>query len=418
MTKFFQTGFTGFTRFLGSGVKPQLLILLILLILSKNTVAAPLFIPETSQLTLQNEPLAKGEAAYVESETPGYAQIVVGGDNGKTLRVEDAATVHGYSYEYIPRTEVTIIPGAGISYNGATDKYTAETTTGVVYQITVMVSPEYRIDALEYTEVAYYTDIVEIRNGDISHVINGNVAVISMAREISEGEMSVANIKVRRVLAGNADQVNDLTKLEFTMIDDLGEYSWRSLRYWVTHLYDGNRGEDWARFAAKQRANLNGHGLQLSANNRFAIDVTETQTVFRAAHHDAVVLSATGTGRGYAGAFTAYGPRPTATGVVIPFAADITGFDAASLSVKGGATLDTNSWTTCTASYANGEINVTCSDTYRFFQVFYDGTIMDEFMLTVNAPVKLMNALYLKGEDSVIYQITVNGGAISATAVQ
>ena len=82
------------------------------------------------------------------------------------------------------------------------------------------------------------------------------------------------------------------------------------------------------------------------------------------------------------------------------------------------ATLDTNSWTTCTASYADGEINVTCSDTYRFFQVFYNGTIMDEFMLTVNAPVKLMNALYLKGEDSVVYQITVSGGVISATAVQ
>ena len=38
----FQTGFTGFTRFLGSGAAPQFLILLILLILSKNTVAAPL----------------------------------------------------------------------------------------------------------------------------------------------------------------------------------------------------------------------------------------------------------------------------------------------------------------------------------------------------------------------------------------
>lgn len=59
---------------------------------------------------------------------------------------------------------------------------------------------------------------------------------------------------------------------------------------------------------------------------------------------------------------------------------------------------------------------VSSADT-RFFKVYYNGTIVDEFMLTVNAPVKLMNALYLKGEDSVVYRITVNAGAISATPV-
>lgn len=376
-----------------------------------------LFIPQTSQLTLQNEPLAKGEAAYVESETPGYARLYVGGDNGKALRVEDAATVHGYSYEYIPRTEVTIIPGAGISYNGATDKYTAETTTGVVYQITVMVSPEYRIDALEYTAVAAYNDMIDISNGTITHTINGNVATVTMTREDPRGEMSVAGIKVRRVLAGVKDQVNDLTKLEFTLLDDLGEYSWRSLRYWAAHLYDGNRGEDWSRYKAKSRANLDGHGLQLSANNRFAIDVTETQTVFRAAAHDAIVIKATGTGAGYDGAFTAYGPRPTATGVDIPFSCDITGFDASQLSVSGCVSIATLEWTGCAATFDAGVLHVTCSADTRFFKVYYNGAIVDTCEVVVNAPIRLNDALYLKGEDSVVYRITVSAGAITATPV-
>ena len=377
---------------------------------------AGVFIPQASERTLKDAPLEKGEAAYVESETAGYAKLYVGGDNGAALRIEDGATVHGYQYEYIDRTKVTIIAGDGLTYNGGADKYTAATNT-TTYTLLVMVPPDYKIDELEYTSYAAYNDMIDIQNGTITHVINGNVATILMEREEARGEMYVSNIKVRRVLAGNKEQVNDLTQLEFTLVDDLGEYSWRALRTWVTHLYDFNRGEDWARFAAKQRASLNGHGLQLSANNRFAIEVSETQTVFRAANHEAVVLSATGTGHGYEGAFTEYGPRPTATGVVIPFKADITGFDAASLTVKGGATLDTNSWTTCTASYADGEINVTCSDTYRFFRVFYSGTIIDEFMLTVKAPVKIMNALYLMGTDSQLYQITVTGGVISATPV-
>ena len=390
------------------------------LLATKLVAWSALFIPQTSQLTLQNAPLAKGEAAYVESETPGYAQIVVGGDNGKTLRVEDAATVHGYSYEYIPRTEVTIIQGAGISYNGATDKYTGGSAIGV-YTLNVMVPPEYTIDALEYTAYAFYTDMVEIRNGDISHVINGNVATITMTREIADGEISVADIKVRRVLAGNVDVMNDLTKLEFSLKDDLGEYEWRQLRYWVTHLYDYNRGEDWSAYKAKCRASLDGKGLQLSANNRFAIDTAETQTVFRAANHDALVIKATGTGAGYLGAFDLQTVIPFDGGVYIPCAIDITGFDASQFVVQGTTNLTdcaNGNWTTMTYTLATNVLTVTCSPQYRFFRAVYNGTVLDVAEVEVNVPLKVNSALYLKGEDSVIYQITVNGGVISATAIE
>jgi len=386
----------------------------------KALILAALYIPQTSQLTLQNEPLDKGEAAYVESDTPGYARIVVGGNNGEALRVEDGATVHGYSYEYIPRTEVTIIPGAGISYNGAADKYTAETTTGVTYTVTVMVPPEYRIDALEYKEYACYVDLVELPNGDISHVINGNVAVISMYRELSAGDMYVEDIKVRRVLAGNVDVKNDLTKLEFWLKDDLGEYEWRYLRTWVKHLYDYNRGEDWAAYKAKGRVNTNGKGLQISANNRFAIETAETQTVFRAAAHDAIVIKATGTGAGYRGAFDLLDVRPFDGGVQIPVALDFTGFDVSQFVVEGTTNLNdcvTGNWTTLPYTLATNVLTVTCSPAYKFFRAVYNGTVLDVAEVAVNVPLKVNSALYLKGEDSVIYQITVNGGVISATAV-
>ena len=383
-------------------------------------IFAALFIPQTSQLTLQNEPLDKGEAAYVESETKGYAKLVIGGNNGEALRVEDGATVHGYSYEYIPRTSVTIIAGDGVTYNGAKDRYTAATTTGTTYTVTVMVPPEYRIDALEYTAYAFYTDLVELPNGDISHVINGNVAVISMYRELSAGDMYVEDIKVRRVLAGNVDTVNDLTKLEFSLKDDLGEYEWRQLRYWVTHLYDYNRGEDWAAYKAKARANVNGKGLQLSANNRFAIETAETQTVFRAAAHDALVIKATGTGAGYRGAFDLLDVRPFDGGVHIPVALDFTDFDVSQFVVEGTTNLNdcaTGNWTTLPCTLATNVLTVTCSPAYRFFRAVYNGTVLDVAEVAVNVPLKVNSALYLKGEDSVIYQITVNGGVISATAV-
>ena len=66
-TKFFQTGFTGFTRFLGSGVKPQLLILLILLILSKNSFAAPLqWTCDWPEAKSQTFSLYQGETATFE----------------------------------------------------------------------------------------------------------------------------------------------------------------------------------------------------------------------------------------------------------------------------------------------------------------------------------------------------------------
>ena len=378
---------------------------------------AAVFIPQASVRTLHDAPLAKGEAAYVESETPGYARLYVGGDNGAALRVEDSATVHGYEYEYIDRTKVTIVAGEGLTYNGGLDKYTAATNT-TSYVLQVMVSPDIEIETLEYTAVAAYNDMIDISNGTITHTINGNVATVTMTREDPRGEMSVAGIKVRRVLAGVKDQVNDLTKLEFTLLDDLGEYSWRELRYWVAHLYDGNRGEDWSRYRAKSRANLDGHGLQLSANNRFAIDVTETQTVFRAAHHEAIVIKATGTGHGYAGAFgPTAGPTQTATGVDIPFSCDITDFDASELSVSGCVSIATLEWTGCAATFDAGVLHVTCTSDTRFFKVYYKGAVVDTCEVVVNAPVKLMDALYLKGEDSVVYRITVSAGTITATPV-
>ncbi len=379
-------------------------------------IFAALFIPQTSQLTLQNSPLDKGEAAYVESATSGYAQIVVGGDNGKALRVADDATVHGYEYEYVDRTKATIIAGDGITYNGSNDRYTANSATGT-YSLVIMIPPDFTIDALEYTEYAAYNDMVDISNGHISHVINGNTATITMEREEARGDMYVQNIRIRRVLAGNAEKVNDLTKLEFTLLDDEGGYEWRSLRTWVKHLYDFNRGEDWAAYKAKSRVNTNGKGLQISANNRFAIDVTETQTVFRAAHHDAIVVKATGTGAGYDGAFTAYGPRPTATGVDIPFSCDITGFDASQLSVSGCVSIATLEWAGCPATLDAGVLHVTCSADTRFFKVYYNGAIVDTCEVVVNAPIRLNDALYLKGEDSVVYRITVSAGVISATPV-
>ena len=59
---------------------------------------------------------------------------------------------------------------------------------------------------------------------------------------------------------------------------------------------------------------------------------------------------------------------------------------------------------------------VSSADT-RFFKVYYNGAIVDTCEVVVNAPIRLNDALYLKGEDSVVYRITVNAGAISATPV-
>ena len=59
MVKFFQTGFTGFTRFLGSGAMPQFLILLIVLILSKNTIAKTFDVDIST-----GRPAASNEAFY------------------------------------------------------------------------------------------------------------------------------------------------------------------------------------------------------------------------------------------------------------------------------------------------------------------------------------------------------------------
>lgn len=381
-------------------------------------IIAAVFIPQASQLTLQNEPLEKGEAAYVESDAPGYARLYIGGDNGAALRVEDSATVHGYEYEYIDRTKMTILPGAGLTYSSGADKYSADSALGT-YSLTIMAPFDVVVDSVEYTENTLYpVDMIEQSNGTVEHVIKGNLVTITLTRTDTHGELSVSGIKVRRVFAGNKDQVNDLTKLQFTLLDDLGEYNWRSLRTWVTHLYDYNRGEDWSRYAAKDTVKVNGQTIQLSANNRFAIHSYTNEVVIRAASHPALIVRASGTGQGYEGAFELGKPVLTAEGVDVPLYFDITDFDVSQLVISGGVSLVTSQWTehSFTFDALASTLHIAAGEPapMRFFQAYYAGEAIDAAAVEVTVPLKVQSQLYLKGDDDQIYRIKVTGGVLSA----
>ena len=57
-----------------------------------------------------------------------------------------------------------------------------------------------------------------------------------------------------------------------------------------------------------------------------------------------------------------------------------------------------------------------CSDSVAFFKLDYDGVASEDIKVVFRAPVTIESALYLRGEDNVLYKITVNAGVISATA--
>ena len=240
-----------------------------------------------------------------------------------------------------------------------------------------------------------------------------------MERQDARGTRSVARIRIRRVLNGRVDDVTDLTTLHMPVVDSIGETELGEFRSWAERRWEGNRGEDWSKYPAKTRATMAGKELVLSKTQRFGITGTPTQTVFRAAHHEAIVVKATGSGRGYWGAFDVARVVQTATGADLLIEQDIDGFNPSLIEVKGGATLNTNSWQTLSYSYtaADSTLHVVNSGNVYFYRVFYNGEPVDECSIDFNVPVYIRDALYLKGEDDHTYRITVSGGTLSATAV-
>jgi len=390
----------------------------LLALLALDSRAAVL--PRTSEATMLASPLERGEAAYV-MEGDGTATLYVGDDAGP-LRVSDPAALRGVRTVNVPLGKYTVVPDANWSASASHTNGWYLTARGKARIVVTAV------DGADITHLDYRSDAAAsgLLPGQmhVSVVYLGASVVIECELDPYAGSGEIWDITPKRKAFGDADAATDLTAVRYSLIDEIGEFDFAHLRAWARDLYNGNRGEDWAAYPAAKPVRLAGKAVRFDAGGAYVARVeSETNLTLRVNGYTAMEFTRV-PGTTTQGSFTITSldvPGDHAT-VTIGYTTSILGFDHTLLRVLTCNDLNEADWTyvdTSRCTVTADTVTITgCSDSVAFFKLSYDGIASEDIKVVFRSPVTFENALYLRGEDSKLYRITVNGGTITATEVE
>ena len=387
---------------------------LALLALSLAAVAA--YLPETSTRTMAASPLQPGEVAVVrETET---ATIYVGGETGSAVRVSEPTAIRGWRIEDIPADELAIIT-SGVTIENGAYYVRGSAATGIVSVIAKGGEKIAEYDFLEgHGDAGISPDVggvyVKASGPELTFTINPQ----------AYGWICVSNIVCRRVAFGDGTPVNDLRTTFYDFVDELGPWSLGNLRDWIKHLYDGNRGKDWADYKAKNKVRLDSHAISFDEADRYTMRRDgATNLVLQAGGRAAMTVSFRGANVSSRGFYITDYSISSGT-AYITFFADIDGFDPSNIAVKYKEKLTDETWTTLTS----GEFSV-YGNTIAipgqvvgsgFYRLSYGAAVVEALEIRFAGLVIVEDKLIIRGSGSSTnkyYQITVDGGTISATEV-
>ena len=378
--------------------------------------AATSYLPETSTRTMQANPLAPGEVAVVR-EQGGTATLYVGGDTGGVSRVAEPTGIRGWRVEDIPIDELAYVTSGVVVSNGAFWVFGSDATG----MIAVTTKGGETIREFDYEEAKGDGGISPEQAYILTSVSGPELRFTIMPR--ANGWVCVSNIVCRRVAFGDVPVENDLTKTRYSFWDSEGGWELGNLRYWVKHLYDGNRGEDWASYRAVKNVDLDKKALMFDRNARYFMrEDGQTNLVLSAGGHDAMTVSFRGANVSARG-FVITDFKIISNVAYITYEADIDGFSPAGIGVLAKEKLD-DIWQALTS----GEFTATDSlvtvpldsSGSRFFRLTYGDAVSQVLEVRFAARVVLDDALIIRGsgaDTNKYYRITVEGGAISATEV-
>ena len=387
---------------------------LALLALSLAAVAA--YLPETSPRTMTASPLMPGEVAVVREQT-GTATIYVGGDTGGVSRVAEPTGIRGWRVENIPLDELAYVTSGVVVSNGAFWVFGSDATG----TIAVTTKGGETIREFDYEEAHGDGGISPEQYYVLTSVSGPELRFTVMPR--ANEWVCVSNIVCRRVAFGDVPVENDLTKTRYQFWDSEGSWELGNLRHWVRHLYDGNRGEDWASYRAGKNVDLDKKALMFDRNARYFMrEDGQTNLVLSAGGHDAMTVSFRGANVSARG-FIITDFKIISNVAYITYEADIDGFSPDGIGVLAKEKLD-DIWQALTSGeFAATDTLVTVpldSSASRFFCLTYGDAVSQVLEVRFAARVVFDDALILRGsgaDTNKYYRITVEGGVISATEV-
>jgi len=386
-----------------------------LVLLPFAAIAATAYLPESSVRTMQASPLAPGEVAIVREQS-GTATIYVGGDTGGVSRVAEPTCIRGWRVEDIPSADLSFVTSNVVVSNGAFWVFGTD-TTGL---IAVAAKGGENIREYEWEQAMGDGGISPEQAYVLPSVGGPEFRLTVMPR--ANGWVCISNIVVRRVAFGDMPVENDLTKTRYSFWDSEGGWELGTLRNWVKHLYDGNRGENWADYRASKNVNLDRYALMFDRYARYFMrEDGQTNLVLSAGGYDAMTVSFRGANVS-ANGFLITGFRVDGTTAYISYEADIDGFSPDGVGVQVKENLTDEIW----ESLTSGEFTVTAdlvtvpgnTTGSRFFRLTYGDAVSRVLEVRFGARVVFDDALILRGSgvsSNLYYRITVTNGTIYAS---
>lgn len=389
------------------------------LLSSLSALLATTYTPRTSEATMLASPLAAGETAYV-AEDDGTATAYIGADAGP-LRVSDPASLRGFRTVPVPDGKYTVVPDANwVASPTRTNGWTLA-DQGVTARIVVTA-----VDGSDITDVDFKSEAAADSIMPASMIVRpkilGATVVFECSLESTAASGTIWDIVPKRPAFGDRAAVTDLSAVRFMLEDTLGDFDFCDLRRWTRDLYNGNRGEDWADYAAKNNVKLGGRTLRFDGSNVYTMGMgAQTNLAINVMGLNAVEIYR-GEGADVAGTISNTAIAVSSSTVTISYTTTIANFDASLLRVQRNPDLVQGDWEFLDMSrYTVSGSTVTITrlpdaahDNYR---LWYDGVTSSSVECVFRCSARFESALYLRGEDNKLYRISVSGGAISATEV-
>ena len=411
-------------------------------------------IPRASMRQISVSPLERGETAFVEKAAPSetdeyfstanrrgtraatvgtaFAEVYIGGESGP-LRVSDSSAMRGYKLRTLDPSEYSVSAGPLFTYNVAAGTYTM-TSAGPTNAIIVTAK-----DGVVIEEVSIVSEFTGegLIPGEFTHnetTYEGSVCRWSCAFTRA-ASMVVKKITVKAMDKCEVKWINDTLETVFMVHDVLGNYNLKDLRNYLLHYYDGNRGEDWAKYKACRPVRMDGQAVRFTDDNRYTLSLSATSNlVLQARMNDAVEINIRTNGE--AVSYTTFRilairNAGTSSPLQMDFTCDIASFNPTNIGVAVCEGLEEGVWlglpksdfsvsgVSKSGGTTTGTVTVPSGvrGDKRFFKLLYGNAASAVIDIVLHGRVIVEDILILKGTDGKHYRIDVSGGTISPTEV-
>jgi len=401
---------------------------------------ATLFLPKSNDATLNTSPLQQSETVYLDNHD-GTVEMRIGSAGAMASDVVPRQSIRTYEAEVIDRSKYAYTMSPQLAYVPSGDYWTkagSQLASNATYTLTFQCASDVRIHSFNYKIQGHGLGMMGGLDGGYEHdyEINNNIVTLRIFARVILDELKVSNPIIKVLKYGNPNVITDFNKQKLCFYDTLNQgadepFDFADMRSFLLGYYNGNRGADWSDYKAKNLVRMEKHAMSFGtvnsrSNDAFRVSANRVATnAFTISKGTQEAVTVTDLG-------DAYVESGNENFRVITIAAsnrtawvtlDITGiasFDATKLTgyqlIAEGVGDDVWRQVPLTiVSSANNRVVLTIEGALGggIYSFSYGAATV---LVKVNGVLRV-NRLQLMGDDNQLYELHINGGTITASAV-